>query len=217
MSHIPGPTGSGPRDYDHLFKLLIIGDSGVGKSSLLLRFSDNTFSQNYITTIGVDFKIRTIDIDGMRIKLQIWDTAGQERFRTITSTYYRGTHGVIVVYDVTNGETFSNVKRWLSEIDANCDSVQRILVGNKCEDRENRVVLEEDARRLATAIKVEYYETSAKDNLNVQEMFNAITRQVLDFKRSTGNSSDGNDENGGQSGIKLNTQQQKPRQKKKCC
>jgi Ras-related protein Rab-35 len=216
MSHIPGPAG-GPRDYDHLFKLLIIGDSGVGKSSLLLRFSDNTFSQNYITTIGVDFKIRTIDMDGMRIKLQIWDTAGQERFRTITSTYYRGTHGVIVVYDVTNGETFSNVKRWLSEIDQNCDSVQRILVGNKCEDKENRVVLEEDARRLATAIKVDYYETSAKDNLNVQEMFNAITRQVLDFKRSSGNPSERNDENAGQSGIKLNTQQQKPRQKKKCC
>jgi Ras-related protein Rab-35 len=216
MSHIAGPAG-GPRDYDHLFKLLIIGDSGVGKSSLLLRFSDNTFSQNYITTIGMDFTIRTIDMDGMKIKLQIWDTAGQERFRTITSTYYRGTHGVIVVYDVTNGETFSNVKRWLSEIDQNCDSVQRILVGNKCEDKENRVVLEEDARRLATAIKVDYYETSAKDNLNVQEMFNAITRQVLDFKLSAGNPSERNDENAGQSGIKLNSQQQKPRQRKKCC
>jgi Ras-related protein Rab-35 len=216
MSHIAGPAG-GPRDYDHLFKLLIIGDSGVGKSSLLLRFSDNTFSQNYITTIGVDFKIRTLDMDGMRIKIQIWDPSGQERFRTITSTYYRGTHGVIVVYDVTNGETFSNVKRWLSEIDQNCDSVQRILVGNKCEDKENRVVLEEDARRLATAIKVDYYETSAKDNLNVQEMFNAITRQVLDFKLSAGNPSERNDENAGQSGIKLNSQQQKPRQRKKCC
>lgn len=120
------------KDYDHLFKLLIIGDSGVGKSSLLVRygytldtytltsssltlvstrFADNTFSGNYITTIGVDFKIRTIDINGERVKLQIWDTAGQERFRTITSTYYRGTHGVIVVYDVTSGESFANVKR----------------------------------------------------------------------------------------------------------
>ena len=109
--------GSASKDYDHLFKLLIIGDSGVGKSSLLVRFADNTFSGNYITTIGVDFKIRTVDVRGERVKLQIWDTAGQERFRTITSTYYRGTHGVIVVYDVSSGDSFANVKRWLHEID----------------------------------------------------------------------------------------------------
>ena len=100
------------RDYDDLFKLLIIGDSGVGKSSLLVRFADNQFSGNYITTIGVDFKIRTIELNGERVKLQIWDTAGQERFRTITSTYYRGTHGVIVVYDVASGDSFANVKRY---------------------------------------------------------------------------------------------------------
>lgn len=115
------------RDYDHLFKLLIIGDSGVGKSSLLLRFSDNTFTGSYITTIGVDFKIKTVNIDDEKVKLQIWDTAGQERFRTITSTYYRGTHGVVIVYDVTNGETFANVKRWLHEIDQNCEVVNRVL------------------------------------------------------------------------------------------
>jgi len=99
----------------------------VGKSSLLIRFSDDTFSGSYITTIGVDFKIRTVDIEGMRVKLQIWDTAGQERFRTITSTYYRGTHGVIVVYDVTNGESFANVRRWLEEIQNNCDVVKKVL------------------------------------------------------------------------------------------
>lgn len=100
---------------------------GVGKSCLLLRFADNTFSGSYITTIGVDFKIRTLEINGERVKLQIWDTAGQERFRTITSTYYRGTHGVIVVYDVTNGESFANVKRWLHEIEQNCDVVNKVL------------------------------------------------------------------------------------------
>ncbi|XP_076586178.1 ras-related protein Rab-35b isoform X2 [Chaetodon auriga] len=122
----PPATGMA-RDYDYLFKLLIIGDSGVGKSSLLLRFADNTFSGSYITTIGVDFKIRTVEINGEKVKLQIWDTAGQERFRTITSTYYRGTHGVIVVYDVTSAESFVNVKRWLHEINQNCDDVCRIL------------------------------------------------------------------------------------------
>lgn len=171
------------KEYDHLFKLLIIGDSGVGKSSLLLRFADNTFSGNYITTIGVDFKIRTIEVDGERVKLQIWDTAGQERFRTITSTYYRGTHGVIVVYDVTNGDSFANVKRWLHEIDQNCDVVNRILVGNKNDDPERKVVLTEDAQRFADQMGIQLFETSAKENINVEEMFNAITRMVLRSKQ----------------------------------
>jgi len=171
------------KDYDHLFKLLIIGDSGVGKSSLLVRFADNHFSGNYITTIGVDFKIRTIEIQGERVKLQIWDTAGQERFRTITSTYYRGTHGVIVVYDVTSGESFANVKRWLHEIDQNCDVVNRILVGNKNDDPDRKVVLTEDARRFADQMGILLFETSAKDNINVEEMFRAITELVLKSKK----------------------------------
>mmetsp|Transcript_49208 Transcript_49208/g.71860 ORF Transcript_49208/g.71860 Transcript_49208/m.71860 type:complete len:109 (+) Transcript_49208:102-428(+) len=104
-------------EYDYLFKLLLIGDSGVGKSCLLLRFADDTYTESYISTIGVDFKIRTITQDSKTVKLQIWDTAGQERFRTITSSYYRGAHGIIVVYDVTDMESFNNVKQWLHEID----------------------------------------------------------------------------------------------------
>ncbi|XP_071790801.1 ras-related protein Rab-35-like [Asterias amurensis] len=171
------------KEYDHLFKLLIIGDSGVGKSSLLLRFADNTFSGTYITTIGVDFKIRTIDLNGERVKLQIWDTAGQERFRTITSTYYRGTHGVIVVYDVTSAETFVNVKRWLHEIEQNCDVVSRILVGNKNDCPERKVVLTEDATNFAEQMGIQLFETSAKENINVEEMFNAITELVLKQKK----------------------------------
>jgi len=171
------------KDYDHLFKLLIIGDSGVGKSSLLVRFADNHFSGNYITTIGVDFKIRTIELHGEKVKLQIWDTAGQERFRTITSTYYRGTHGVIVVYDVTSGESFANVKRWLHEIDTNCEVVNRLLVGNKNDDPERKVVLTEDARRFADQMGIRLFETSAKDNINVEEMFRAVTELVLKSKK----------------------------------
>lgn len=171
------------RDYDHLFKLLIIGDSGVGKSSLLLRFADNTFSGSYITTIGVDFKIRTVTVDGERVKLQIWDTAGQERFRTITSTYYRGTHGVIVVYDVTSGESFANVKRWLHEIEQNCEEVNKVLVGNKNDAPERKVVLTEDALRFAEQMGVQLFETSAKDNINVEDMFLFVTRKVLRAKQ----------------------------------
>merc|ERR1711967_229834 len=96
--------GAGAPEYDYLFKLLLIGDSGVGKSCLLLRFTDDTYAESYISTIGVDFKIRTIQLESKTIKLQIWDTAGQERFRTITSSYYRGAHGIIVVYDITDSE-----------------------------------------------------------------------------------------------------------------
>ncbi|XP_013411313.1 ras-related protein Rab-35 isoform X2 [Lingula anatina] len=155
----------------------------VGKSSLLLRFADNTFSGTYITTIGVDFKIRTIEVNGEKVKLQIWDTAGQERFRTITSTYYRGTHGVIVVYDVTSGESFANVKRWLHEIDQNCDVVNRILVGNKDDNPDGKVVLTHDAQRFAEQMGIQLFETSAKDNKNVEEMFHAIAGLALKMKK----------------------------------
>uniref|UniRef100_A0A8C4QDP0 Uncharacterized protein n=1 Tax=Eptatretus burgeri TaxID=7764 RepID=A0A8C4QDP0_EPTBU len=143
--------------------------AGVGKSSLLLRFADNVFSGSHITTIGVDFKIRTVEIGGEKVKLQIWDTAGQERFRTITSTYYRGTHGVIVVYDVTSAESFVNVQRWLQEIGDNCDDVCRVLVGNKNDDASRKVVEPADAQRFADQMGVQLFETSAKDNINVEE------------------------------------------------
>ncbi|XP_055054223.1 ras-related protein Rab-35 [Misgurnus anguillicaudatus] len=173
------------RDYDYLFKLLIIGDSGVGKSSLLLRFADNTFSGSYITTIGVDFKIRTVEINGEKVKLQIWDTAGQERFRTITSTYYRGTHGVIVVYDVSSAESFVNVKRWLHEINQNCDDVCRILVGNKNDDPASKVVETNDAQKFAEQMGIHLFETSAKENVNVEDMFNCITELVLKARKES--------------------------------
>lgn len=200
------------RDYDHLFKLLIIGDSGVGKSSILLRFADDMFSGSYITTIGVDFKIRTINVDGDRVKLQIWDTAGQERFRTITSTYYRGTHGVIVVYDVTNAESFVNVKRWLHEIDQNCDIVNKVLVGNKNDQPENKVVETEDAKRFAQQMGVETFETSAKDNINIEEVFTHITKLVLRTKKEQQAKAD---EAKQPVGMKLDSKQKK--KKGGCC
>ncbi|CAI9734727.1 ras-related protein Rab-35 [Octopus vulgaris] len=195
-------------EYDHLFKLLIIGDSSVGKSCLLLRFAENTFSPSYITTIGVDFKIRTVECNGEKVKLQIWDTAGQERFRTITSTYYRGTHGVIIVYDVTSGESFANVKRWLHEIDQNCDLVSRILVGNKCDDEEKRVVLTEDAQRFANQMGILLFEASAKEDINVEELFLGITKQVLVNKKEQ-------QRKVAEEGIHLTNKSVKP--KKKCC
>ncbi|KAK2846526.1 hypothetical protein Q5P01_009525 [Channa striata] len=166
-------------EYDYLFKLLLIGDSGVGKSCLLLRFADDTYTESYISTIGVDFKIRTIDMDGKTVKLQIWDTAGQERFRTITSSYYRGAHGIIIVYDVTEQESFSNVKQWLDEIDRYaCENVSRLLVGNKSDLVSKKVVDAATAQELASSLKIPFLETSAKSSDNVERAFLTMASEI---------------------------------------
>ncbi|KAJ2388820.1 ras GTPase, partial [Coemansia sp. RSA 2559] len=159
--------------------LLLIGDSGVGKSCLLLRFADDTYTESYISTIGVDFKIRTIELDGKTVKLQIWDTAGQERFRTITSSYYRGAHGIIVVYDVTDGETFSNVKQWLQEIDRYAsEGVNKLLVGNKSDLEDKRKVDVTEAKDFADSLNISFLETSAKDSTNVEKAFMTMAGQI---------------------------------------
>jgi small GTP-binding protein len=166
-------------EYDYLFKLLLIGDSGVGKSCLLLRFADDTYTESYISTIGVDFKIRTIELDGKTIKLQIWDTAGQERFRTITSSYYRGAHGIIVVYDITDQDTFHNVKQWLQEIDRYAsENVNKLLVGNKCDLTPKRVVEYQTAKEYADSLGIPFLETSAKSSTNVEQAFMTMAAEI---------------------------------------
>jgi len=170
---------SSATEYDYLFKLLLIGDSGVGKSCLLLRFADHTYTESYISTIGVDFKIRTIELDGKTIKLQIWDTAGQERFRTITSSYYRGAHGIIVVYDVTDLESFNNVKQWLNEIDRYaCENVNKLLVGNKCDLVSKKAVEYETAKEFADKLEIPFLETSAKAATNVEKAFLTMAAEI---------------------------------------
>jgi len=166
-------------EYDFLFKLLLIGDSGVGKSCLLLRFAEDSYTESYLSTIGVDFKIRTIDAEGKTIKLQIWDTAGQERFRTITAAYYRGAHGIIVVYDVTDSESFENVKMWLKEIDRYAvENVDKLLIGNKSDLVNKKVVEYSIAKELADSLSIPFLETSAKDSTNVEQMFLTMTKQI---------------------------------------
>lgn len=168
-------------EYDYLFKLLLIGDSGVGKSCLLLRFADDTYTESYISTIGVDFKIRTIELEGKTVKLQIWDTAGQERFRTITSSYYRGAHGIIVVYDVTDGDTYSNVKQWLQEIDRYaCEGVNKLLVGNKSDLTNKKVIDYTVAKEFAEGLQIPFLETSAKNATNVEQAFLTMAKQIKD-------------------------------------
>ncbi|CAO1632537.1 unnamed protein product [Parajaminaea phylloscopi] len=168
-------------EYDLLFKLLLIGDSGVGKSCLLLRFADDTYTESYISTIGVDFKIRTIELEGKTVKLQIWDTAGQERFRTITSSYYRGAHGIIVVYDVTDQDTFANVKQWLQEIDRYAtEGVNKLLVGNKSDLTGKKAVEHNVAKEFADQLNIPFLETSAKSATNVEQAFLTMAKQIKD-------------------------------------
>ncbi|CCM04530.1 uncharacterized protein FIBRA_06711 [Fibroporia radiculosa] len=168
-----------PDGYDYLFKLLLIGDSGVGKSCLLLRFAEDAFTDSYLSTIGVDFKIRTIELEGKMVKLQIWDTAGQERFRTIAAAYYRGAHGIVVVYDVTDAESFDNVKGWLQEIERYAsENVKKLLIGNKSDLVERKVVAYGSAKEFADELAIPFIETSAKTSSNVEEAFLTMSKQI---------------------------------------
>lgn len=192
-------------EYDYLFKLLLIGNSGVGKSCLLLRFSDDTYSNDYISTIGVDFKIKTVELEGKTVKLQIWDTAGQERFRTITSSYYRGSHGIIIVYDITDQESFNGVKMWLQEIDRYATStVLKLLVGNKSDLTDKRVVEFDVAKEFAEANNMPFLETSALDSTNVEEAFLTMAKQIKESmaKQKLNNDSNNNGSNGNNSNNK---------------
>ncbi|KAI9297306.1 ras-domain-containing protein [Neoconidiobolus thromboides FSU 785] len=165
--------------YDYLIKLLLIGDSGVGKSCVLLRFSDDSFTPSFITTIGIDFKIRTIELDGKRIKLQIWDTAGQERFKTITTAYYRGAMGILLVYDVTDERSFNNIRNWIRNIEQHAsEGVDRILIGNKCDMTEKKVITTEQGQALADEFGIRFVETSAKSNIGVEEAFFTLARDI---------------------------------------
>ena len=171
---------------DFLYKLLMIGDSGVGKSSLLLRFASDQFEDSYMTTVGLDFKIRTVEVDGKVVKLQMWDTAGQERFRTITRSYYRGSQGIVVVYDVTDNDTFENVKHWLSEIERYAaDGVSKMLVGNKCDMTDARAVETATAQEVADKLDVPFFEASAKTAENVDEIFLRMARDILARTKET--------------------------------
>ncbi|XP_069818698.1 ras-related protein Rab-8A isoform X2 [Dendropsophus ebraccatus] len=169
------------KTYDYLFKLLLIGDSGVGKTCVLFRFSEDAFNSTFISTIGIDFKIRTIELDGKRIKLQIWDTAGQERFRTITTAYYRGA------------------------MHASAD-VEKMILGNKCDVNEKRQVSKEKGEKLALEYGIKFMETSAKANINVENAFLTLAR---DIKAKMDKKMEGNSSQGSNQGVKITQEQQK--------
>ena len=165
--------------------MVLVGDSGVGKSCLLLRFADDTFSESYISTIGVDFRFKTLTVDGKIIKLQIWDTAGQERFRTITSAYYRGADGVMLVFDKTSRDSFDHIPDWLDEINKFSESSSRIIVGNKQDSSETIQVDEETGKKFAENRNMHYVETSALNGSQVAFAFETMARDLISKKSAT--------------------------------
>lgn len=164
-------------------RLLMIGDSGVGKTAMLVRYTDDLFDSTYITTIGIDFKIKNVDLDGFRYKLQIWDTAGQERFRTITRNYFRGAMGIIIMYDVTRRESFNAVTRWISDIEAHSDDSSPVpsivLVANKIDLVESFEVSCDEGRNLANKYNIPFFECSSRNNINIDQLFNFLIRDIV--------------------------------------
>ena len=195
------------QDYDYLFKVLLLGDTDVGKSSLILRYTEETFNSKLVNSIGVDFKMKKKEIDGKIIKVQIWDIAGHERFRSITYSYYRGANAIIIVFDITDKKSFLSITEWLKQIEKHAkENVFKFLVGNKSDLAEERKVTFEEAKEYADKHDLPYIETSAKEGININELFESSIKSFLSSNKYIG----------GDKNIKLNNQSTTS-EKSDCC
>ena len=200
-------------NYDYLFKLLLIGDSGAGKSSILLRLSEGVFHDRFLSTIGIDFKVRTLNLDDKVVKVQIWDTAGQERFRTITNAYYRGAHGILLIYNIDDRQSFADIENWRHQINkyAN-EKVVKILIGNKCDMDGQRQVGYDEAKAYADDMGFQFFETSAKTAENIEEALFGIVGEIKKKLESEDNNPNGEAEN-----KKVNMERKEESDAKRCC
>ena len=201
------------KEYDLLFKLILIGDSCVGKSNILLKYLKNQFNENSKTTIGVEFGTKNIIINNKRIKIQIWDTAGQERYRSITSAYYKGAKGALIVYDITRKNTFDNIDKWITDLKLNGDkNICIIIVGNKSDLNEQREVDKELGKKKAEMFKTAFMETSALNGENISKAFEEVIEQIYQLNK---NAFEENAKKDIDRGVNLNDN--KDDNKKKCC
>lgn len=172
---------------DVVFKFIIIGDGGTGKSCMMHRFADDDYIEDTSSTIGIDFRFKTMEIYGKNVRIQIWDTAGQEVYRSITNTYLRGSHGIILCYDITNIKTFYNVDNWIADInkvvdDEDMENTERIIVGTKCDMESDRQVADDIAERYANVLGYDFIETSSKNNTNIDKLFRKIATKLVERK-----------------------------------
>lgn len=173
-------------EYDYLFKAVLVGEAETGKTCLMKRFTDDLFAESYLSTIGVDFSIKSLIMDDKVVKAQIWDTAGQERFRTITTSYYRGSHGALVVFSITDRASFDNCEDYIKNIRAyGSEETPIVLVGNKCDRKAERKVTKEEAQKFADGNGIQYIETSAKTSENVEQAFITVFQECKKNSKST--------------------------------
>ncbi|KAF2069839.1 hypothetical protein CYY_008844 [Polysphondylium violaceum] len=179
-------------EYDYLFKILILGDRGSGKSKLLLRYTENEYSESFLCTLGVDFKVKSIKMEDKKIKLQIWDTAASESFRTVSTSYYRSVHGVMLIYDITDSQSFENIKQWLYEVDRYAsDSVTKILIGTKSDLESERVISYSRAKDFAESLDIPFLEVSSKIPINVETAYLTLASDIFEKMKKESTESNG--------------------------
>ena len=163
-----------------LYKILLLGDWAVGKTCFLMRYTENTFTEMHLTTVGLDYKLKTVKLDNDKtVKVQIWDTAGQERYKTITKSYIKGANGIILIYDITKEKTFEGIKNWIKQIkDTVSSRVCVALVGNKIDQEKDRKVPKEEGEKLSEELNYPFYEASAKEGINIDECFDNLVKQI---------------------------------------
>ena len=203
-------------NYDVLFKIVLIGDSFVGKTNIMSKYLMNEFHEDSKATVGVEFGAKKFDIEGKSVKAQIWDTAGQERYKSITTTYYKGAKGALIVYDITRKETFDSVDRWISEVLNSGDkNMTMLLIGNKCDLDNQRQVTKEQGEEKAKAFKVAFLETSASSGENLDVAFEMIMKEVYSKCKNELDEDDGMEEM--QMGKEIDLTKENKVEKKKCC
>ncbi|XP_033110086.1 ras-related protein Rab-10-like isoform X3 [Anneissia japonica] len=199
------------KPFDYMFKIILVGDSFIGKSCIVAKFisEDSNVCDSRVPTVGIDFKIKTVELNGKKIKLQIWDTAGQERFHTITTSYYRGAMGIMLVYDITQEKTFDNIAKWLRNIQEHAnEDVEKMLLGNKCDMDDKRMVSKERGESIARENGIKFMETSAKTNINVETAFMTLAEDILKKYPVSNNT---------QASTYVDPAQDRNKEKSKCC